>query len=292
MKKDNGNNKKRNKYIVVAVILIAILIVIAILQVINRKTKWISTSTKSNAYKVGTTYNISHNKVFSLTSSADFKDLAIKNANMKESAAKEEDEALIAQVKEIEDIKSFVKNNDKKTVYNAIIGNEGSVDIPEVVVTVNKNDMKTNNVQLPVSLLYQLPELPTGCETTSLTTVLNYLGYNVDKCTIADNFLPKCGLGEGSFWNYFLGDPRDEYSLGCYAGPIVTAANTYLATQGNNHTAHNYSDSSFTTLLQQVEAGYPVILWSTMDLKEARMTLKWEVDGQMIQWTILNIVLF
>ena len=35
--------------------------------------------------------------------------------------------------------------------------------------------------------LNQLPELPTGCEVTSLTMVLNYLGYDADKTDIAAN---------------------------------------------------------------------------------------------------------
>lgn len=37
--------------------------------------------------------------------------------------------------------------------------------------------------------LNQNPELPTGCEITSLTSVLNYYGCNVDKTTMADVYL-------------------------------------------------------------------------------------------------------
>ena len=45
--------------------------------------------------------------------------------------------------------------------------------------------------------LNQNPELPTGCEITSLTSVLNYYGCNVDKTTMADEYLKK---GNGSFY--------------------------------------------------------------------------------------------
>ena len=34
---------------------------------------------------------------------------------------------------------------------------------------------------LPVKTIYQKPELPNGCEITSATIVLNYLGFNVSK---------------------------------------------------------------------------------------------------------------
>ena len=39
--------------------------------------------------------------------------------------------------------------------------------------------------------IIQYPDLPTGCETTSLTMVLNYLGYPVDKLDLADHYLDK-----------------------------------------------------------------------------------------------------
>ena len=242
--------------------------------------------------KSSESYNVANNKAFSLTLPADFEKLKMDAKNKpvveeKVEEAKAEEAVLVEKVEEIKDIKSFVKDNDKKAVHDAIIGNDDSekIYLPEVTVTVNNSAFNNKNVQLSVSYLSQMPELPTGCEITALTTVLNYFGYNVNKCTMADNFLPKCGVGDGSFWNYFLGNPRDEYSFGCYASPIVTAANGYLATQGSGHTAYNYSNSSFTTLLQQIEAGYPVVLWSTMNLKEAFMTRKWVVNGETIQWT-------
>ena len=44
---------------------------------------------------------------------------------------------------------------------------------------------------IPVRHIAQNPELPTGCEITSLTMVLNYLGYNVSKTYMADNYLDR-----------------------------------------------------------------------------------------------------
>ena len=40
-------------------------------------------------------------------------------------------------------------------------------------------------------IMEQYPELPTGCEITAMTMVLNYYGYNVDKVTMALDYMPK-----------------------------------------------------------------------------------------------------
>ncbi len=39
-------------------------------------------------------------------------------------------------------------------------------------------------------IIRQMPELPTGCEITALTMMLNYYGYSVDKMTMASEYLP------------------------------------------------------------------------------------------------------
>ena len=54
----------------------------------------------------------------------------------------------------------------------------------------------------------QYPELPTGCEITSLTEVLNYLGYGIDKETLARNYLDmRDTVTQGCFVEYFWGSP-------------------------------------------------------------------------------------
>ena len=91
----------------------------------------------------------------------------------------------------------------------------------------------------------QMPELPTGCEITSLTMVLNYYGYSVDKMTMALEYLPTLGWNDtyygedgslygNDIYNYFIGNPQSETDgLSCGAGAIVTAADGYLADNGN-----------------------------------------------------------
>lgn len=155
--------------------------------------------------------------------------------------------------------------------------------------TIDASALNKKQVKLDVNCVLQNPELPTGCEITSLTTVLNYYGYNVSKTTMSDNYLVKSIDKVADFWKVFLGNPRSN-GFGCYAQPIVDAANKYLKEQDNKYKAVNYSGTKFEKLLKEVENGNPVIIWSTMygekenDLREPYTTYKWEIDGKTIQW--------
>lgn len=83
-------------------------------------------------------------------------------------------------------------------------------------------------------IIYQEPELPTGCEVTALTMAMNYSGCNVDKYTMATEYLPctpyDIEYGEdGNLYGsspeqYFIGDPTSVYGYVCGTTPIVTAA--------------------------------------------------------------------
>ncbi len=165
---------------------------------------------------------------------------------------------------------------------------------PQNTVVVQKNTVDTSgltkrSVKLNVKYLPQNPELPTGCEITSLTTVLNYYGFNVSKTEMSDKYLVKTIDKIGNFWEVFVGDPRKN-GFGCYAKPIVNAANKYLATQNSRYKAVDYSGTKFENLLSLVENGTPVIIWGTMygekenDLRKPFATVKWNVDGKDLQW--------
>ena len=92
-------------------------------------------------------------------------------------------------------------------------------DEPEIP----SDEPETNitNRQLNVDCILQNPELPTGCEVTALAIVLNYYGYGVDKCDLSDYYLDKGYIGETNPNDAFLGEPRYDYSYGCYAPVIV-----------------------------------------------------------------------
>ncbi len=116
---------------------------------------------------------------------------------------------------------------------------------------------------LPVAHVSQLPELPTGCEITSLTTVLNYLGFDVDKTYMNENYLDKLDGFDGSFYDYFIGDPTTTGSYGCFAPAITSSANRFLMDRHSQLLAYNISGSSVRALLTEVYNGNPVIIWTS-----------------------------
>lgn len=134
-------------------------------------------------------------------------------------------------------------------------------------------------------VIKQLPELPTGCETTSLAMVLNNCGFAADKCDLADNYLEKGEFGKTDPNKAFIGDPRtEENSRGCYAPVIANAANKYLTAQGSDKKASTITGTEFKDLFSYIDKGTPVIVWGTMDCNEPEATNVWQIDGQTIQW--------
>lgn len=139
--------------------------------------------------------------------------------------------------------------------------------------------------ELPVKWINQYPELPTGCEITSLATVLNYMGYDVDKEYLAEYYLDKVDEPGLSFENYFIGDPWSDGGWGCFAPCIVKAANKYLKEAGSTKKAYNLTGSTPETLLTEVQNGNPVIVWITsqLDLKTEFEYIELN-NGKLFKW--------
>ena len=156
----------------------------------------------------------------------------------------------------------------------------------EKIKSVIWGKIKTSGGDLKSSFkaINQNPELPTGCEVTSLTMVLNHLGFDVGKGTIADNYLEKGPVGSTDFNKKFVGDPRDDSSYGCYAPVITKAANKYLSAKGSSLKATNTTGKGLEELFTYIDSGTPVIVWGTIDNKQGRYTTTWNVDGKTIQW--------
>lgn len=134
-------------------------------------------------------------------------------------------------------------------------------------------------------VISQLPELPTGCEVTSLTMVLNHLGINADKLDIADNYLTKGEYGVTDPRKAFVGDPRtEENSRGCYAPVLVEAANKYLSAKGSDKTAKDISGGELEKLFPYIDKGIPIIVWGIMDCQKSEVVSIGEADGQTLNW--------
>ena len=132
----------------------------------------------------------------------------------------------------------------------------------------------TGTYYINIENILQRPELPTGCEATSLTIMLNFLGYDVDKCTIVDDYLPKT-TRMYSLNTHFIGNPYSKSGLGCYAPVIVTTANRYLDSVNSNQRAENISGASAKELYNYVANDKPVICWVTIALIDTYISNTW-----------------
>lgn len=148
----------------------------------------------------------------------------------------------------------------------------------------NSDFVKPSSYQLDVKNIMQYPELPTGCEVTALTTLLNYLDYNVSKTTMAKDFMPRGAIGTTHPDVAFIGNPEVRSAYGCNAPVIVETANKYFASVGSKHKAYNITGASYDKLTEYVAKGYPVLVWETMYMAKSYPTTRWVINGQTIYW--------
>ena len=120
---------------------------------------------------------------------------------------------------------------------------------------------------LQIPELLQKPELPTGCETTALTMVLQYEGFDVTKREIAVEYLfynredDNLALG-------FVGDPFSSAGAGWFAPAVTVTADYYFQENEADYRAYDISDTEMEDLLTYLAAGTPVMVWTTMYMEE------------------------
>lgn len=118
------------------------------------------------------------------------------------------------------------------------------------------------DLSVPVYNQYSVG-LPNGCESAALTNVLNYYGFGVGPCEMADRWIPR------SSWDFvwcYWGDPH-SYSNGneISAPGLTKAANNFLLSHGSGLRAYDVSGTSLYDLCNYLDDGYPVIIWTTVN---------------------------
>lgn len=139
-------------------------------------------------------------------------------------------------------------------------------------------------VYYKVAGILQEPELPHGCEVTSLAMLLGYFGIAVDKCELADKWLPKGDWGRTDFRKAFVGNPRNiRGSAGCYAQAVAATAEAFLA-DGQKELSVKYGEGFSTEELVSLLKVSPVLVWTTMKLRPSYIAQVWTVDGEELLW--------
>ena len=143
-----------------------------------------------------------------------------------------------------------------------------------------------NSVVLNVPCTIQNPELPTGCESVALTNALNYYGFGLGKTVIADAYMPK------SSWDFvtaFWGNPHSASNGNCISAPGLTnTANSFLISRGSSLRAYDVTGTGFYDLYSYLEAGHPVIIWSTIGMQNLGSCYATQAYGGRVYRTYTN----
>lgn len=150
-----------------------------------------------------------------------------------------------------------------------------------------------DEVKLEVPLIKQLPELPRGCEVTSLAMLLKYRGIQIDKMQLAEQIkkdLTQYSIDDmgkihyGNPYEGFVGDMYDKNKrgYGVYHGPIAELAKKY-----SKDAVADLTGLEFEEILYMIQIGNPiwVITNITYDtLEEAYFTI-WHTPTGIVKIT-------
>jgi uncharacterized protein YvpB len=108
---------------------------------------------------------------------------------------------------------------------------------------------------LNVPVVLQNPELPAGCEVTSLTMALQYKGVAIDKLTLAMKmpFTKTLDPNQG-----YVGSPYNGTGYTINPVKLQELAKVYRSNSAD------LTGSSITTIEKEVRAGNPVLVWYTI----------------------------
>lgn len=141
-------------------------------------------------------------------------------------------------------------------------------------------------VELSVPLVYQKPELPNGCEITSLTSLLRFYDYDVSKLEMAeylDNeaFYYKKDKRYGADPNKaFAGDPKKSSGWYVFEAPIIKAGNQVLDEDELQKTSE---------IMRHLVEGRPVMVWTTLDMSSISYGSGWYLEDDSHYKAIRNL---
>lgn len=158
-----------------------------------------------------------------------------------------------------------------------------AVHMDRTVVVYQKEHLMKESILLSVPALMQFPELPRGCEVTSLAMLLNFAGVPVDKLTLADEIPKVPYLSDDIYGNPHQGFVGNMYTynepgLGVYHEVIEDLANQYLPNQIDNITG-----DPFSSVQKKLNEGKPVwvIVGSTFNYVPEDQWETWNTsDGE------------
>ena len=184
------------------------------------------------------------------------------------------------------DVLGTASDEERKTD-ETLLGN--TADVTEV--TTQPHTLPENLVfALPVQsvpMIYQYPQLPTGCEATAAAMLLQAYGYDADKEAVADA-LPKGYFEQYNGKEYaphpdcaFIGDPYSDEGYGALSGAVAEAMQSLIDSRSGSHYAVCLDNADETQILSLIDSGIPLCIWATIDMLELVDTGGWYIkDGE------------
>lgn len=192
----------------------------------------------------------------------------------------------------------YINNVNEQLVYaelNADIHRKfGGYDIDELCRGYEPPRSFLGQTEIPMEVVNQYPELPVGCEITCAAALLNFFGYDTDKCYLADNYLPVSGEfteKDGVLYGpdpkkVFVGDPYGR-GYGCYDDVIAAVLDDYFSSHGSENRAVILEEPASADLERLLDGGVPIIVWASIDMKPYRYNAvsEWQTeDGDTVMW--------
>lgn len=195
---------------------------------------------------------------------SDVSEAAMETANVITEVSYEEDESKLA--------------NEENT--EATTTEKSTTEATTTEATTEEEPMPTK-VELEMEIVYQHPELPTGCESVALTILLKYYGFDIEKTTIASDYL----VYSDNFVLGFSGDPFSYGGAGIFAPGLVKTANLFLKDNNRLLNAKDITGSTPMELYEYVAEGTPVVVWNTIHMYYNSPTGSYRTyNGREYQW--------
>ncbi|WP_243734862.1 C39 family peptidase [Paenibacillus turpanensis] len=139
---------------------------------------------------------------------------------------------------------------------------------------------KKDSVLLEAPIILQNPELPRGCEITSLTMLLQFYGYNIGKMELAAEMLRdptplvRDKAGRIASWGNpntgFVGEVTAAGAgFGIYHKALFPTLEKYVPT------AVDLTGSEFDILEHKLSQGIPVVVWTTINYQVPYNWVQW-----------------
>ncbi len=154
---------------------------------------------------------------------------------------------------------------------------------------------KVTGVRFAVYKSSQMPNYPTGCEGSSMNSLLRWYGINTNltECINAiprENVVTRNGTRYGpNIYEKFAGNPRHGYTssspgYGAFAPVITKSLNKVINNHGGGYTAKNITGAKTGDLYKYLREGHPMIVWCTYNMKQPTGKNSWYYKNSKGQW--------